>query len=100
MDVRHGGSESVLIANLIVHRGIANIFNQATQFIRILEVVEKTLNLPLICQWLEFLENTFQFPDDPFCQARLSTLEGVGLLFQLLSPFSLFDIPLRNRCTE
>jgi hypothetical protein len=65
MDVRHGGSESFLIANLIVHHGITNIFDQTTQFIRILDVVEKAPNLPLIRQWLEFPENIFQFPDDP-----------------------------------
>jgi len=65
MDVRHGGSESVLIANLVVHHCITDIFDQTTQLIRIPDVVEKALNTPLICQWLEFLENIFQFPDDP-----------------------------------
>jgi hypothetical protein len=58
-DVRHSGSVSVLIANLIVHHGITNVFDKTTQFIRILDVVEKAFDLPLICQWLEFLENVF-----------------------------------------
>jgi len=66
MDVRHRGSGTVLIANLIVyHHGIMNIPDQTTQLVHILDIVEKTLNLPLICQWPKFLENSFQFPDDP-----------------------------------
>ena len=66
MDVRRRGRKSVLITNLIVHRGIANIFDQTPQFIRVLDVVEKTRNLPLIHQWLEFPENIFQFPGIPY----------------------------------
>jgi hypothetical protein len=101
MDVRHGGSEPVLIAHLIVHHGITNVFDQTTQFIRILDVVEKALNLPLICQWLEFLENVFQFPDDPCLSGLALDLGGErSLLFQLLSPFSFLGIALRNRCAE
>ena len=65
MDVRHGESESILATNLIVHHGIANIFNQATQFIRVLDVVEEALNLPLLCQWLKLSSNAFQFPNNP-----------------------------------
>jgi hypothetical protein len=65
VDVRHGGSEPVLVAHLIVHNGITNVFDQTTQPIRIPDVVEKALNLPLICQWLEFMENVFHFPDEP-----------------------------------
>ena len=54
MDLRHVGGEFYLITNLVIHHGIANIFDQTAQFIRILDVVEKALNLPLFCQWLEF----------------------------------------------
>jgi len=57
VDVRHGGSEFVLIANLIVHDSITNIFDQTAELIRILDVVEETFNLPLLCQWLQFTEN-------------------------------------------
>ena len=57
MDVKHGRNESGLIANLIVHHCIANIFDQTTQFIRILDVVEKAFDPPLIGQRLEFLES-------------------------------------------
>ena len=50
---------------LIIHHCVTNIFNQTTKLIRILDVVEETLNLPLFRQWPEFSENTFQFPDGP-----------------------------------
>ena len=51
--------------NLIFHHSIADVFDQTTQFIRILDVVEKSLSLPLLCQWLEFSENFFEFPKYP-----------------------------------
>jgi len=97
MDVRHEGSEFVLITNLIVHHSITNIFDQTTKFIRILDIVEETLSAPLLCQRLKFLENVSQFPNDP-CQTRLRTLEGRGVPFQSLSPFSLVGVTLR--CVE
>jgi len=59
MDVMHGESECILIANLIVHYRIADIFDQTTQFICIADVVEKPLNLPLTRQWLEFFVDIF-----------------------------------------
>ena len=65
IDINYGRGEFVLITNLIFHHGIANVFDQTGQFIRILDVVEKSLNLPLLCQWFEFLENFFEFPKDP-----------------------------------
>jgi len=49
---------------LILHHRIADILNQTIKCTRIIDVVEKTLNRPLLCQWLEFSENIFQFPDD------------------------------------
>jgi len=54
MDLSHMGSGFVLTTNLIFHHGIPNVFNQAIQLIRILDVVEKSLNLPLLRQRLEF----------------------------------------------
>ena len=59
---RHTGSGFVLTTNLIVHHGIADVFDQATQLICILDVVEKSLDLALLRQWLEFLLNLFEFP--------------------------------------
>ena len=63
--VSHGRGEFALITNLVFHHGIANVLDQTVQFTRILDVVEKTFNLPLICQWLEFSESFFEFPKDP-----------------------------------
>ena len=34
--------------NLIVHHRVANVLDQATKFISILDVVEGTLSLPLV----------------------------------------------------
>ena len=90
MDVRHGGSKSVLITNLIVHYCIMNISDQTIQLIRIPDVVEKALNPPLVCQRLEFLENIFQFPNDPYLSASALSPEECGLTvptsFSFLAP--------------
>ena len=50
---------------LILHHRVADILNQTAKFTRIINVVEKTLNLPLLCQRLEFFENFSQFSNDP-----------------------------------
>lgn len=42
-----------------MHHRITNIFNQTTKYIRILDIVEELLSLPLFYQWLESLENIF-----------------------------------------
>ena len=68
MDVRYGQSEFALTTNLIVHHSITDILDQIVQFVRILDVVEETLDLPLLCQRLEFSENVFQPPNNACCQ--------------------------------
>jgi len=50
--------------NLIFQHGIANVLDYTSQFVGILDVVEKTLKLPLFFQWLEFSENLSKFPND------------------------------------
>ena len=52
--------------NLILDHGIANVVNQATELIRILGVVEETLELALASKWLEFSGDFFQFANDPY----------------------------------
>jgi len=52
-------------AYLILHHRIANIFNQTSQFVRILDVGEKALDHSLVFQRLEFSDNVFQFPNNP-----------------------------------
>ena len=51
--------------NLILDHGVANVVNQATELIRILGVVEETLELALDSKWLEFSGDFFQFANDP-----------------------------------
>jgi hypothetical protein len=43
--------------NLILDHGVTNVFDQATELIRIPNVVEESLDLALLCQWLEFPGN-------------------------------------------
>jgi len=52
-------------AYLPLHHCIADIFDRTAKFTRIIDVVEKTLDLPLLFQRLEFSENMSQFPNDP-----------------------------------
>ena len=73
-----------MITNLIFHHGIANVFDQTSKLIRILDVVEKSLNLPLLCQWLEFLYNLFEFAED----LRLSDSDPDLGEFELTVPTS------------
>ena len=54
-----------LRTDLIVHDGIADVFDKTAQFIRIHDVVEEALGLPLACQWFELAGNFLQFPNEP-----------------------------------
>jgi hypothetical protein len=54
------------VTNLIIHHSIADTFNHTTKFVRILDVVKKTLHLRLLFQCLEFSVNATQFPNDPY----------------------------------
>jgi hypothetical protein len=54
--------------NLILDHGVADVVDQATKLLRILDVVEETLDLALLCQWLEFSGNVFSFLMIHVCQ--------------------------------
>ena len=84
--------ESVL--RLPIHHDIRMRINWVVWSKTFAEIIEKSLSLPLFCQWLDFSEN---FPTIPACQARTSTLESLGSLFQRLPPFSFLEITLGNR---
>jgi hypothetical protein len=73
LDVRYRDGSFFLITNLIFHHHIPDVFDQTTQLIRILDVVEKSLNLSLLCQWLEFPDNFFEFPKDPWSDSDLNS---------------------------
>ena len=66
---------------------ITNTLNQTGKFIRILDVVEKTLNLPLTLQRLEFSKNSLQVPNSPCLSDSTPDLGERALT--LLAPSSL-----------
>ena len=49
-------------ANLIIHHGIADVLDQATEFVHIPDAVQEPRDLAPLFEWDELLENTFQFP--------------------------------------
>ena len=63
MCVRYEGNEHSQITNLITHHSITDAISQTHEFICILGIVEESLNLPLLSQWIEFSEDIFQFPN-------------------------------------
>ena len=85
-NIRNVGDKQLIDAHLIMHHRITNIFHQTGKFIRILDVVEKTLNLPLIFQWLEFSENSLQVPNSPCLSDSTPDLGECALT--LLAPSS------------
>ena len=86
VDVRREANKLVLVTNLVVHHGVANIFNQANKFVRILDVAEESLDVPLFRQWGQITKNASQFPSSPHSQALLPILERTGLPFQDVPP--------------
>lgn len=54
-----------MVTNLVVHHGISNVFNQTPEFIRILDVVQKTDHLAFPSSHAKFSENVIQLPDGP-----------------------------------
>jgi len=79
-------------AYLILHHCITDIFNQTAKFIRILDIAEETLNPPLLCQRLEFLENISQFSNDPCSSGSTQNFGKCGRTV----PVS-FSVPARWR---
>ena len=77
-----------------------NIPNQTTESVCILDIVKKSLNIPLLHQQIEFLENSFQLPNSPLLLGLELTLDGVSLLFQFPPPQFFLAITFKNRCTK
>ena len=82
--------------NLIIHHRIADIFSQAAKFIQILNVGKEALNLPLACQWFQFVEDVFQLPRNPHLSYLILDLKIAGLPFEGFSPFAFIDLTLWN----
>ena len=63
MCVRDESNELTPITNLIAHHSFTDTINQTGKFICILDIVEESHNVPLLCQRVKFLENAVQFPN-------------------------------------
>ena len=77
-----------------------NSSNQATKLICILDIIEKPLNFSLFFQWLEFLENPLQLPNNPCLSDSDLNLGECKLPFQFFSPNLFFGPIFRNRCAK
>ena len=56
-------SVRTLKTNLILHHGISDILNKATEFFHILSIFQELCDCALLCQWGKGLEDMIQFPD-------------------------------------
>jgi hypothetical protein len=65
MDVRDGESEPCPTTNLVFHHCVTNILDETIQHIRVLDVVEETLDLALFFQPPEFSDKGPQFSSQP-----------------------------------
>ena len=93
------GNEQFANTYLIPHHRIANIFDQTSEFIRILDVGEKALDLPLVFQQLELSENLLQFPSNPSLSDSTLDLEECELTLRVLSSLILPSCrPQRRVC--
>ena len=85
-----------LRANLIFRDGIASVFNETAQFIRIHDIGEEAFDLPLVCQWFEFADNLIQFPNEPrLSDSGLDPGESgltVPVSFSFLAPGNLLQM--------
>ena len=85
--------------NLIVHHGIADIFDQAAEFIHILGAIQETCDLASLCQRDKVLKDIVEFPGR--VHVRLSIDLGEGeLLFEGRPPLFLPNLTLGSRRTQ
>jgi len=91
---------STMKTNLIIHHGVADILDQAAKLIHILGAVQERRDPALLCQWGKVSKNVIQFSNESYKSDRPSILESVYLPFKNLPPLFLFDLTLRNRCTQ
>jgi hypothetical protein len=62
--------------NLVLNHCVADIVDQATNLLGILDIFEETLDLALLFQQLEFVGNIIEFPDDPCRSALIQGMES------------------------
>ena len=77
-------SDSVRVRNLethlIIHHGVANVLDQATEVIHIAGAVEEPCDLASLFQWGQVLKNLIEFPSKDCTSDCPSTLRNLGLL--------------------
>ena len=71
---------STLRTNLIIHHGITDILNQATELVHILSAVQELCDPASLLQWDEGLKDIIQFPSRSHIRLTLNLGEYVGTL--------------------
>ena len=84
-------------ANLILDHSVADIVNKAAELIRVLGVFEKTFDLALLCQRLEFLGDLCQFPKWPCLSGSIHDTGDYGPTFPEYSSWILLRYRPRKR---
>ena len=75
MGILAGGGLRAQCTNLILNQGVADVIDEAAEFLSVLDVLEETLDRALFCQWLEDSGDVFQFPGDPWLS---DSIENMG----------------------
>ena len=73
-------------ANLIVHHRIAEVFDQAAEFVHIPGTIQEPRDLASLFQRDELLKNLFQFPSKWRTSVQVSTVQRVGYLLRTFLP--------------
>ena len=98
-NLRHDLRGRCKSTNLVIHDGVTNIIGQASQCLRILDIVEETSDFPPLCQRFQILERLFQFPEDLVSVSNLD-LDADKLPSECLSPLYLLGLTLRSRTVQ
>ena len=89
---------STLGTNLIIHHGITDILNQASELVYILSAVQESCDLASLFQWGEGLKDIIQFPGR--LHIRLApTTDSMELPFENIPSRFFLDLTLGYRCT-
>ena len=82
---------------LILQHRIANILDQTSKCVCILEIFGKALRLSLVDQWLKFSENVLQLPNKPpLLNSALSLRGGCEITVQIFPSLIVPSRPLQS----
>ena len=87
-----------LRTNLIIHHGVMDVLNQATELIHILSAVQEPRDPAPLFQRDKVSMDIIQLPSGSCVSGQPSTLEIMGLPFEGLPPLFLLNFTLRNGC--